>query len=146
MNQSPNKKLWRNKSSVFHSCKIESMQNDSLNSSIVASVFVTAVTFLPNNYLGKKWGYCRRHICLREGFMKSAVVMDSDYMISLPYLIWLVQASGTKQGDSQTNRGNGDSMWSSPSLQMKKVGQRITSGLFHVYNFSRWVHAWSSSG
>jgi hypothetical protein len=55
----------------------------SKNSSIVASVFVAAATFLPSRCISRIVGYTDRW----KGFMKYADVMGSGVMIYIPCFI-----------------------------------------------------------
>jgi uncharacterized membrane protein YozB (DUF420 family) len=86
--------------------------NTSNNSSIVACVFVAAVTFLPSRCLARK-----------EGFMKYAVQICSRAMIYI-YISSLIKiGSGVQKlirGDLQAHRQQGDLISLFSLFQKKK--------------------------
>jgi hypothetical protein len=67
---------------------MDHIENDvSNNSSIVACVFVTAITFLPSHCLATIRGYSYRHTDRLEGFLNYAIQMGSGAVTSLPSFI-----------------------------------------------------------
>jgi hypothetical protein len=86
------------------------IENDpSNNSSIVACVFVTAVTFLLTRFPAAMGEYTHRHTDWWEGFMKYAVEMGSGAMIDIPSFIKI--SSGIRKlirEDTETHRPVGD--------------------------------------
>jgi hypothetical protein len=72
---------------------MDRIENDASNNpSIVACVFLAAVTFLLSRYIGTSGGYTYRHTDLCEGFIKYAAEMVSDAMTYIPSFIRLVEA------------------------------------------------------
>jgi hypothetical protein len=64
------------------------IENDaSNNSSIVACVFVVAITFLPSRCLAAIGGYRYRHTDQWEGYMNYGVGVGTGAMIYIPTLI-----------------------------------------------------------
>jgi hypothetical protein len=89
---------------------MDRIENDtSNNSSIIACIFVAAVTFISSRFLAKIGRYTYRHTDRWEGFMKYAAEMGSGAMIYIPNFVKI--GSGIRkliEGVSQTHWQHGD--------------------------------------
>jgi hypothetical protein len=100
-----NEKFWEELVAYFHWYAAGHIENDASNNfSIVACVFVTAVTSLPSRCLATIGGYTYRHTDRWEGFSISAVEMGSGAVLYVPSFIkigWGIQKLIV--GDTQTH-------------------------------------------
>jgi hypothetical protein len=86
---------------------MDRIENDASNiSSIVACVFVAAVTFLPSRCLATIGGYTYGHTYWGEGFMKYAIDICSVAMMCIPSFIQI--GSGIQKLIRGIHRQHGD--------------------------------------
>jgi hypothetical protein len=102
-----NKKFWGQLIAYLPSYHTDRFENDvSSNSSIVACVFLTAVTFLPSCFLSTIRGYTYRNTDWWEGFFNYSVEMGSAAVIYEYVPSFIKIGSGVQRlirGDTHTH-------------------------------------------
>jgi hypothetical protein len=102
-----NKRFWEELIAYFLWFDADRIEKDApYNYSIVACIFVPAITFSPSCCLAT---YTKRHTDWWEGFMKYAATLGSGVMIYTPSFIKIVSTiqNSTGEGNTQRHRQEG---------------------------------------